>query len=248
MSSIFHTIIYQPLYNALIFLYNVIPGHDFGIAIIVFTILLKMALIPISKKQIESQKKLQELQPQIKEIQTKYKNDKERQTKEMLGFYKKNKTNPFSGCLPLIFQLIFFIAIYRVLINISNANLTVQGEFLYSFVKNPENINNIFIGVVDLAKPSIPIAVLAAIAQFFQAKTMTVKKEKEANNKKQEEKSVNNKQADFSQIMNKQMMYLGPFLTLFIGIKFASGLALYWLVSTLFALIQQIYIIKKNNK
>jgi YidC/Oxa1 family membrane protein insertase len=122
MGEFFHSAIYQPLYNVLVFFYNVVPGQDFGVAIILTTVLLKTLFIPLSKKQIESQKKLQELQPKIKEIQNKYKDNKEKQTKEIMEFYKKNKTNPFSGCLPLIVQLIFLIAIYRILFNIC-ANL-----------------------------------------------------------------------------------------------------------------------------
>ena len=93
--QIFDTLIYHPLYNTLIFFYNVIPGHDFGIAIILITLLLKSVLIPLSKKQIESQKKMQELQPQMKEIQKKYKNDKEKQTKALMEFYNENKTSTY---------------------------------------------------------------------------------------------------------------------------------------------------------
>ncbi|KKT92562.1 MAG: Membrane protein insertase YidC [Parcubacteria group bacterium GW2011_GWC1_45_14] len=126
MGALFHTFIYQPLYNTLIFLYNVIPGADFGIAIIAITLLLRFLLVPIYKKQIESQKKLQELQPKIKEVQKKTKGNKEQQAKELMELYKEHKTNPFSGCLPLIIQLIFLIAIYRILINISDAGLTVN--------------------------------------------------------------------------------------------------------------------------
>jgi YidC/Oxa1 family membrane protein insertase len=241
MSGIFDTFIYQPLYNILIFLYDFIPGHDFGIAIIAITILLKAVLIPVSKKQIESQKKLQELQPKIKEIQEKYKNDKEKQTKETMEFYKKNKANPFSGCLPLIVQLVFLIAIYRVFINISDAGLTVDPKLLYYFIPNPGQINSLFLGIVDLSKPSIPIAVLAALSQYFQTKMMMGKNA-------EKKKDSNSTSPDFAQIMNKQMLYLGPFLTLFIGIKFPAGLAIYWLVSTVFTLLQQMQINKKSDQ
>lgn len=237
MFQIFYPTIYQPLYNILVFLYNNMAFHDFGISIIIITLFLKIILMPLSKKQIESQKKLQELQPKIKEIQNKYKNDKERQSKELMKFYKENKTNPFSGCLPMIVQLIFLIAIYQVFYRISSNNLTVQAEVLYSFVANPGQINNMFLKIIDLAKPSIPLAILAAAAQFYQTKMLMAKQNKLSSNKP--------KEMDFSQIMNKQMLYLGPLLTLFIGIKFPAGLALYWLVSTLFAIGQQLYMEKK---
>lgn len=242
MLSLFHTVIYEPLYNALIMLYNLIPGHDFGVSIIIITIILKAALWPLSKKQIESQKKMQELQPKLKEIQNKYKGDKEKQSRAMMEFYKENKTNPFSGCLPLIVQLIFLIAIYRILFAISSNNLTVDSNLLYSFVSNPGKINDMFLGIINLSKPNIVLAVLAAGAQFYQTKMMMAK---QANNVPKNKDGQ--KEPDFAQIMNKQMLYLGPLLTLFIGIKFAAGLALYWLVSTLFMIAQQWYIERKEN-
>lgn len=242
MSSIFHSLVYQPLYNILIFLYNIFPGKDFGIAIVLMTILIRVALIPIYKKQIESQKKLQELQPKIKELQERTKNDKERQTRELMELYKNHKTNPFSGCMPLVIQLIIFIAIYQVLINISNSGLQADAAQLYSFVSDPGKINHLFIGLIDLTKPNVVLAVLAALAQYFQSKMLML------NQPKNIKKGTEDDKPDISQIMSKQMLYLGPFLTLFIGIKFASGLALYWLAGTLFMLIQQIWIQRKKEK
>ena len=248
MVTIFHELIYQPLYNVLIFIYDIVPGGDFGVAIIIVTILLKSILIPLSKKQIQSQKRMQEIQPRLKEIQDKHKNDKERQTKEVMTFYKENKVNPFSGCLPIIVQLVFLIAIYRVIINISNAGLIIDGKDLYSFIKNPGEINKTFLGVVDLLKPSIPIAILAAAAQFWQTKLMMAKNKKKEGLIKKEKSGDASKEPNFSEIMNKQMLILSPALTLFIGIKFAAALPIYWLVSTLFSVFQQIYIFKKEDE
>jgi len=252
IASIFHEAVYQPLYNILFFLYNILPWGDFGIAIIAVTILIKMVFIPLSKKQIQSQKKMQDIQPELKKIQKKYKDNKEKQTKAVMAFYKENKVNPFSGCLPMIIQIIFLIAIYRIIINISDAGLIANGEDLYSFVKNPGEINHTFLGIVDLLKPSIPIAILAAISQFWQTKLIMAKstKKKDEKNKENKKKEKDEKpdQPDFAQIMNKQMLILGPMLTLFIGVKFAAGLSIYWLVSTLFAVFQQLYIFKKDKK
>jgi len=241
MMSFFYTLIYQPLYNILIFLYNVIPGKDFGISIILITVLLRTILIPLYQKQIESQKKLQELQPKIKVLQEKTKNNKEQQTKQLMELYKENKTNPFSGCLPLIIQLVFLIAIYQVLITISNSGLVVDSTQLYSFITSPAKINQLFISLIDLTKPSIVIAVLAAIAQYFQTK-MLMDLQPAITPTKDSDKP------DIAQMMNKQMLYLGPFLTLFIGIKFPAGLSLYWLAGTLFMLIQQILMQRKSKR
>ena len=239
--QIFDTLIYQPLYNTLIFFYNVIPGQDFGIAIILTTLLLKSFLIPLSKKQIESQKKMQELQPQMKEIQKKYKNDKEKQTKALMEFYKENKTNPFSGCLPLIIQLVFLIAIYRVIINISEAGFVVNPGDLYTFVANPGAINHFFLRFIDLTTPNYYLAAVSALAQYYQTKMLF----QSQNIKKSDDAST---EPDFAAIMNKQMLYLGPGLTFFIGVTFPAALALYWLFSTVFMILQQMVIFKPKDK
>lgn len=241
MLSFFHSIVYQPLYNILIFLYNVVPGKDFGVSIILITVLLRTILIPLYKKQIESQKKLQELQPKIKALQEKTKNDKEQQTKQLMELYKENKTNPFSGCLPLIVQLVFLIAIYRVLITISSNGLTVDASQLYSFVANPDKINQLFLSFIDLTKPNYIIAALAALAQYFQTKMLMSQQPTPATS------TDDSGKPDIAQMMNKQMLYLGPFLTLFIGIKFPAGLSLYWLAGTLFMLVQQVLMQRKSS-
>jgi YidC/Oxa1 family membrane protein insertase len=249
MIFLFNEFIYRPLYNLLIFVYNIIPFHDFGIAIIIVTLVIKLLLIPLSKKQIESQKKMQEMQPKIKEIQEKHKGDKEKQSRALMEFYKVNKTNPFSGCLPTVFQLIFLIAIYRVLFNISNAGLLVDNKELYSFIANPGQINQYFLGLIELSKtvdlghlsikiiPQLLLILAAAASQYVQIKMLTPTKAAPSKN--------NN--PDLSQMMTKQMMYLGPILTLFIGIKFPAGLALYWLVSTVFSIIQQAKVLKQGK-
>lgn len=229
MTQLFHSIIYQPIYNALIFLYNVVPGHDLGVAIILLTVIIRVILYPLAKKQIESQKRMQEIQPEIKKLQEKYKGDKEKQGKELMKFYKEKKVNPASGCLPLVVQIIFIIALYQALV--AGINFS-ECKDLYSFVSCPETIKTGFLGILDLAKPSIALAFLTAAAQFIQTKMMmgTVKSAPASG------------KGDFAQTMNKQMLYLGPLLTLFIGARFPAGLPLYWLVMTLFMIGQQYWV------
>ena len=247
MSALFHNGVYQPIYNLLVFLYDIIPGGDFGVAIILATILLKAALFPLSQKQIESQKKMQEIQPKIKEIQKKHKGDREKQSRAMMEFYRENKINPLSGCLPLILQLVVLIAIYRVLFNIAHAGFVVSTEDLYRFISNPGDIHRFFLGILDLSKPSIFLAVTTALAQYYQMKMiMDQRKDGKTPEKSAPEKNQKSpEEPDFNQIMTKQMLYIGPGLTLFFGMTFPSGLALYWLVSTLFMIAQQHHLLKK---
>jgi YidC/Oxa1 family membrane protein insertase len=205
-----------------------------GVAIILLTVIVRLILYPISKKQIESQKKLQDLQPEIKKLQDKYKDDKEKKGRALMEFYKEKKVNPASGCLPLVVQIVFFIALYQAFIAGINFNSTC-GD-LYSFVACPSGINMNFFGILDLAKPNVVLAVIAAAGQFVQTKMMMAKNPAPA------------KKGDFSSIMNQQMLYLGPLLTLFIGMKFPAGLALYWVVNTLFAIVQQYLTMKEPER
>ncbi|MEP7162213.1 MAG: YidC/Oxa1 family membrane protein insertase [Candidatus Moraniibacteriota bacterium] len=238
MGALFHSFIYQPVYNILIFLYEALPWSDFGLAIVLTTALIKTLFLPLSQKQITSQKKMQEIQPKLKEIQEKYKGDKEKQTKAMMECYKENKVNPFAGCLPLIIQIVFFIAIYRVIITLAQAGLVANPNDLYSFVKNPETIHPIAFGFLNLLEKSYWLAALAALVQYFQTK-MLMPSRPVAEKKEGE--------VDMMGMMNKQMLYLGPGLTFVIGITFPAALTLYWFVSTLLSWAQQKWIFSRHH-
>src|SRR3989338_1999815 len=112
LGQIFNTIFYQPLLSALLFIYQRLPGHDLGVAIILLTLLIKLLLYPLGAKAIKSQKALQELQPKMKEIQERFKNDKNTQAKETMELYKREKINPFSSFGLLIVQLPILFALF----------------------------------------------------------------------------------------------------------------------------------------
>lgn len=247
MQHIFFLVVYQPIYNALIFLYDIFG--DFGIAIILLTILIKLALIPLSRKQIESQKEMQELQPKIKELQKKYKDDREKLSKETMALYKEHKVNPAAGCLPLIVQMIVFITVYQVIINLSKDHtLTVQAENLYTFIAAPENINHLFLGFMNLSEPFALIAVITAIAQYYQIKMMQTTTTTSPEKAEGKDEKQDTSEPDFATIMQKQMVIIIPVMTLLIGLKFPSGLTLYWLASTVFMIGQQWIITHRNEE
>ena len=249
LSSIFHEALYRPLFNGLIFLYNVIPGHDFGVAIIGLTLLVRFALYPSSKKAIKGQKEMQELQPKLKEIQDKHKDNKEKQAQALMEFYRKNKVNPLSGCLPLLVQMPILIALYHVFIaGFDDGTLNI----LYSFIHNPGHINPVSFGIIDLSQKNVILALVAGGFQFIQAKMMlSSRKKTEEKNKDEKNKSgelsKEEKLQDFSQTMSKQMVYFMPLITIVFAMSFPSGLALYWIVTTLFAIGQQHLIFKKEK-
>ena len=242
MGELFHIVVSQPIYNALVFFYNVIPGSDFGLAVIATTILLRILFIPLYKKQLESQREMQILQPKIKELQKQYKGDKAKLNEMQMKLYQEHGVNPLGGCLPIIVQVIFLIAIYQVIIGISNGGFLANGADLYRFVSNPGEIAHHFFGIADLAKPSYLFAALAALAQFYQVKMMLDAQKTDQPAKKVDDST----EPDFMAIMNKQMLFIGPGMTLFIGATFPAALSLYWLVSTVFTIVQQIFIFKKK--
>ena len=225
MGDLFYSVLYQPLYNLLVFVYNVVPFGGLGVAIIVLTIIVKMILLPLTYKSLKSQKELQEIQPKIAEIKEKFKDNKEAMAKELMGVYKNHNVNPFASCLPTIVQLFVFIALYRVL---AAGIQTIDPGHLYSFISNPGTMQHIFLGI-DLAVVSIPLAVLAAVAQFFQARQMVSRRPPKA-----VQGASASLDEDMAATMNKMTLTVLPVMMLIIGsTTLPGGLTLYILVSTI---------------
>jgi len=242
ITGFFSATIYQPLFNVLIGIYNVIP--DLGVSIVLVTVMIRLLMLPLSRKSIESQKQMQEIQPQIKEIQAKFKNNKQKQGEAIMKFYKEKKVNPASGCLPLIIQLIILIALYRVFLAVIDYDSATT--LLYSFVSNPMEIKSISLGFLDVTavgKINLPLALVTAGLQYWQGKMMMQRTQKN----KPVEKKDPNKEPEFGEIMQKQMLYMGPVLTLVIGLSFPAGLLIYWFITTLFMVGQQYWILNKEK-
>jgi YidC/Oxa1 family membrane protein insertase len=216
-----------------------------GLAIIMLTLLIKLVTIPLSKKQIKAQKdqhKMKEFQAKIKEIQKKYKDDRETQSRKLAALYKEYNINPLGSCLPLLIQLPIFIALFRILRDGINPESL---DLLYSFVKNPGELNTIAFGFLDLSKSSPVLAVIAGIAQFFQTKMLTPKKKKEEAKDKKEETGT------FSEALSMstgQMTYFMPALMVFFYWQFPAGLPLYSTTQALFSIGQQYFMLNKKKK
>lgn len=236
MKELFEAILYQPIFNGFVGLYHLIP--DIGVVIILITIIIKLALFPLTSASIKAQKSMTDLQPKLDELKKKFKDNQQAMAQETMKLYKEHKVNPFGSCLPILIQLPIFLAIYWVLRDgLANTNFNL----LYSFIPNPENINPIAFGFVDLGKGNIVLAALAAAAQFWQAKMMITKKPPK-------EAGEGGKDESMMVMMNKQMLYFMPALTLFIGWQLPGGLALYWFVSTLLTALQQVFVFNKKTK
>jgi len=229
MQQIFNTIFYQPLFNVLVFFYNIIPGHDIGLTIIALTIIIKIILFPLAQKSLKSQRAMTRLQPQLEELKVKFKDDRAGQSKAMMELYKKEKISPWSSCLPLLIQLPFLLAVFWVFKNgLSNGSL----NWLYSFVYNPGSLNPVAFGFLDLAGPNLVLGVAAGLAQYWQSKLMIGRSQAKG----------------VSSMMNKQMLYMMPVLTVVFSFSLPAGLMLYWLVMTLLSVAQQELLFRKLDR
>lgn len=233
ISNVWNIVLYKPLLNALAFLVSVIPGGDVGLAVIILTILVKVILYPLSQKSIESQAQMNILTPELNKIKASGAS-KEEQAKLTFELYKQHKTNPFSGCLLVLIQIPIIFALYYVFFK----GLKFENGLLYSFIHVPEQMNMIFLGILDISKKSIVLAVLAGVSQYLQAHFMP-----------QPAPSAGGKasfQDSFSKSMNTQMKYIFPFIVAFIAYSISGAVALYWITSNLFMVGQQIYVKKKE--
>ncbi len=238
MLSLFHTVLYQPIFNVFVFLYNVIPGHDVGLVILAITILVRLVLYPLTSSSIKSQRSLQDLQPKMAAIKLQYPDDKQKQTQAIMEMYKNNKVNPLASCLPVLIQLPILIALYKVLQDgLHSKNLA---DSLYSFVSNPGTINQISLNFINMANPNYVLAVLAGLAQYFQAKTLSRKTPPL-------QAGEGSKDEAMMSMMNKQMLYFMPVMTVLIGLNLPAGLTLYWFFGTLLMALQQIWLFKNHD-
>ncbi|MBU0613651.1 YidC/Oxa1 family membrane protein insertase [Patescibacteria group bacterium] len=249
MVEFFYTVLYEPLFNGLIYIYHVLPWKDLGVAIIVLTVLIKLLLYLPSRSSIKSQKTLQETQPKLDAIKKKYKDDREEMGKQLMSFYKENKVNPFSSCLPLLIQLPILIALYRVffggLTTDPETEILVadQVEHLYGSLRDIYTtvpIKSMFLGFVDLAeKGNYVLAFIAGGLQFLQGKMMM--------RRKPVVNTQGSKDEGKAATINRQMLYFMPVITIIFGIQFPAGLTLYWATSTLFQVGQQYFMFRDKK-
>ena len=227
MTELYNTILFQPLFNATIFLYNIIPGADFGLAIVALTIITRLVFFPLTLKTILSQRALGRINPQMQEIKEKHKNDSQAQSAAIMKLYKDNNVNPLSGCLPMLIQLPILITLYRVF----RAGFQPQNfGLIYSFISKPEHINPISLGFLDITSRSVILAIATGVFQFIQLRQNQALTNSAGGGQKE------------LQAMNKQMLYFFPVMIIIIGWNLPAGLLLYWVTTTLFSMGEQSYI------
>ena len=267
----FTTLIVQPIFNVLVTIYALIPGHNFGVAIILFTIVARIALYPLLKKQLKNTKAMRELQPELKKIKKAAKGNKQQESMMMMELYKEKEIKPLSQIGLMIIQLIVFLALFSGLNRVVN-NPQELVSFSYepvrnlSFMQEVEQditlFDNTLLGVVDLSRaaydgetglylPAFLMVLGSAIIAYFQIR-QTMPREKDSRKLRDILKDANQKgkEADSSEVnaaVGRNMAYFMPGLIFILTISFPAALALYWFVGGIIAYAQQTKLLQSDE-
>lgn len=267
--DIFHELVVRPIFNLLISIYSIIPGADFGIALIIFTIIVRFLMYPLVKKQLHQTKAMRRLQPELAKIKARAKGNKQLETMQMMELYKKHGVSPFRTIGILLIQLPIFIALFQVIQIFTNHRDKI-GELSYNFLENidlvkhliahPDQFNQKMLGIVDLTHTAfsngnvdvilVILALVSGYTQYIMTKqTMPQDASKKSFREIMSEASEG-KQADQSElnaVVMTKMMRVMPVFMVFIMISLPGALALYYTVSNIIAVIQQHYILKQDE-
>lgn len=238
ISSLFHTVIYNPIYNGLVFFVDHVPYHDVGLSVIAVTIIVRIILFPLSRRAVETQMAMKALTPDIEEIKKKYKDNSQEQSKAIFALYRERKVKPFSGFLLILVQIPVLLGLYFVFT--SGGLPAIDPSKLYGFVPIPANVNMDFLGLINMGEKSIVLAIIAFVTQFAYtrlsmgprgAQTVT-------------EASFS---ADMARTFDLQARYMLPVMIGIFAFFIAAAAPLYWITSNLFMIGQEYWMGRRFN-
>jgi YidC/Oxa1 family membrane protein insertase len=264
--DIFRVFIVQPIFNILLFLYNFIG--DFGVAIIILTILIRFLLWPLVKKQLHQTKLMRSIQAELKKIKKKAGGNRMLESTMMMELYREKGIKPFSSILVLLIQLPIFIAVFQV-VRLFSQHADEIGAYTYSFLKglgrvseliaHPADFQPHLLGLVDLTKhafvdgaiywPVMIMALLAALFQYVQSKQTLPQTDKKRRLRDIMREAANGKQADQTEMttaMTGSMVKFFPIMTFFIAIYLPGAVVLYYATTSLVAVIQHKFVLGKD--
>ena len=267
----FTTFIVQPLFNLLVIIYALLPGHNFGVALILFTILIRLAMWPLVKRQLHQTKVMRKLQPELKKIKQATKGNRQKESQMIMELYKEQGVNPFGAFPILIIQLIVLIGLYSGLRKIID-NPQAVIDFAYPWVQNlsfmqelAKNIHlfdNTLFGIVDLSKAALPkgggiywpamfIVIGSAVAQYYTAKQLMPQSDSQRGLRDILKSAGAGQQADQAEVnaaVMRSTRFFIPVMIFIFTVSIPAALSLYWLVSGLVALIQQSIILNRDEE
>ena len=236
-SYIWHTFFFDPVYNGLIFFIDIIPGGDVGLAIIATIVVVKVVLLPLSIKAAKTQRIMREIEPKLREIKETHKDNREAQALAMMTVYREAGMNPFASLFLILLQIPIVIALYFAVYSGGGIKLPeINVDLLYAFVNNPSIVNMDFLGMVDITGKSIVLALLAGVTQYYQVKVSLPEMPPRDPNKAPDMKD------EFIRNMHMQMRYVMPVIIFFVSYIISAAIALYFFVSNIVAILQELYI------
>lgn len=232
IASLFNTYLYDPLYNALIFLVGVVPAHDVGIAVIVLTILVRIVLFPLAKRAVETQMAMKSVAPEIEVLKKKYKDDREQQSRAIFALYKERGIHPFAGIGLVLLQFPILIALYWVF---SHGGLPeIHTDTLYGFVVAPDTVNMLFLGLIPMNGHSIILAFTAGLSQLLYAR-LSMGPAQTADPSPVE----STLSGEMAKSFDMQARYILPVFIGVIGYTVVAAAPLYWTASNIFMIAQE---------
>lgn len=266
----FTTLIVQPVFNLLVFIYALLPGHNFGVVIVIFTILVRLAMWPLVKKQLHHAKAMRELQPELKRIKKEAKGDRTKESTMVMALYKEKEINPFASVGLLLVQLPIFLSLYSVLNRIIKDPQSLV-DFTYPAIHNLGAIKDLavditrfdasLVGLIDLTRPAVGpegfyfpaflLVVGSAITQYYQSKQLMPTDENSRKLRDILKDAGSGKQADQSEVnsaIGRSTKFLIPAMIFIFTIGLPAALSLYWFTSGLVALIQQNRVLGKDEE
>ncbi len=265
----FTTFIVQPIFNLLVTIYAILPGHNFGLAIIIFTIVVRMLMWPLVRKQLRNAKVMRALQPELKRIKKETKGDRQRESTMVMELYKERGVSPFSSIGILLLQLPILIGLYAGLTKVINNPQEII-DFTYPFLRNlpwmqelGTSINEFdatLLGFIDLTKPALNswgiywpamfLVIASAVSQFYQSKQL-MPDDKDGRKLRHilrdAGKGSETDQSEVNAAVSRSTRYFIPVMIFFFTVNIASALSLYWLVSGIVAILQQTKVLKEDE-
>jgi YidC/Oxa1 family membrane protein insertase len=264
----FNDLVVQPIFNLLVLIYALIPGHNFGLAIILFTICIRLLMWPLVKKQLHQAKAMRGLQPEIKRIKQTSKGNRQEESRMLMELYKERNISPFGSFGVLIIQLIILLGLYSGLNHVihdpraivDNAyHWITQLGWMQTVAHDISKFDATLLGFIDLKRPAIGsqglyipallLVVGSAAAQYFQSSQLLPQSKDKRSLRtilKEASQGKATDQADVSEALNRNMRFLIPGLVLITTIGLASALSLYWMVGGIVAYIQQSRVLNQD--
>ncbi len=210
---------------------DALPWLDAGVIVVIFTLLVKFILYPLSKKAVLAQIQMKSIEADLKAIREKYKENKQEQARKTMDLYKEKNINPFSSVFIILIQLPIIFALYYVFLR--SGLPQVNTEFLYSFVNPPDKVSMDFLGIINITGKSLILALCAGFSSFLQIRASVPALAQTTTN------GPRSFQDDLARSMNVQMRYVFPVIVFFISYQISGVIALYWFTSNVFTLLQE---------